>query len=417
LFSQYLGIYHIIVLCKNDQHSQSVPDLCINLHDNNLNRIIGVVKRFKQKSTGTVIYGMIDKGREKFYIFPMKYFKFLLVLLLVLILFYFFFQNVEFEKVFEILKNVNPVYIIVFLAGLITQFFIRGYRWGILFTPFGKKISLMNLYHYSLIGMFINTLIPGRLGEPARGVLLAREEGLEPGSGLATIVIERMIDSIMIVLLFFTSLLFLDSTNSALLSKLKSGGVVFLPIVIAVFLMFYMINIPAVFNVVERLLRFVMKMVPAGSREKVTAFFLDFIRGLKLRLGLKDSLKLLLSSIFVWVYLVPFYWFLMQGFHFGSSVSILEVVPYFSLIVMSAAVPTPGMAGSLDAASKHGLLELYKNSAGQSLVSVNEAAAYTLLVHVLILAVMLVPGFISFSAKGLKMSSVKKVGEESDEVS
>ena len=160
-----------------------------------------------------------------------------------------------------------------------------------------------------------------------------------------------------------------------------------------------------------------MKIVPERSREKFTAFFIDFIKGLKLKLGFSDSLKLLFSSILVWVYLVPFYWILMQGFSFGSSVPLIETIPYFSLIVMSAAIPTPGMAGSLDAASKHGLLELYKNTAGQSLVSVNEAAAYTLLVHVLIIVVIVIPGFISFSSKGLKMSSVKKVGEKSNEMS
>ncbi|MCK5005182.1 MAG: hypothetical protein KAS21_08845, partial [Candidatus Aminicenantes bacterium] len=166
-----------------------------------------------------------------------------------------------------------------------------------------------------------------------------------------------------------------------------------------------------------RILRFVLRIVPGKSRERMTAFFLDFIKGLKLKLGFTDSLKLLLSSILVWVYLVPFYWYLMQGFKFGSSISLLDTVPYFSLIVMSAAIPTPGMAGSLDAASKHGLLELYKNSAGQSIVNVNEAAAYTLLVHVLIILVIVIPGFISFSSKGLKMSSIKKVGEKTDEMS
>jgi len=342
----------------------------------------------------------------------MKYFKLLIVLILVSILLYFFFQNVEFGKVLEIIEDVNPIYILVFVTGLYTQFFIRAYRWGLLFRPFKKKISIMNLYHYSIIGMFINMLIPGRIGEPARGIFIAKDEGLEAGSGLATIVIERMIDSMMIVLLFFTSLLFIDSTNSVLLGKLKSGGVIFLPVVILVFSMFYLINIPTIFNIVERMLKFVMKIVPERSREKFTAFFIDFIKGLKLKLGLSDSLKLLFSSILVWLYLVPFYWFLMQGFSFGSSVSIIGAIPYFGMVVLAAAIPTPGMAGSLDAASKHGLLELYKNTAGQSMVSVNEAAAYTLLVHVLIIVGILIPGFISFSTKGLKMSSVKKVGEK-----
>jgi len=341
----------------------------------------------------------------------MKYFKYVVILILVCILLYFFFRNVEFEKVLKIIRNVNPFYIVVFLLGLFTQFFIRAYRWGILFRSYKNKVSIMNLYHYTLIGMFINILIPGRVGEPTRGILIAKAEGIKTGTGLATIVVERMIDFLMIIVLFFVSLLFIDSGNSKFLWELKSAAMILAPIVVAVFLIFYLINIPKVHSLVERILRFVFRLVPKRSRGKVTDFFLNFIEGLKMKLNLTDSIKLFFSSALVWVYLVPFYWFLMQGFRFGSSVSLLDSVPYFSLIVISAAIPTPGMAGSLDAASKHGLLELYKNQAGHSIVSVNEAIAFTILVHALIIMVIVIPGIISFYTKGLKLSSVKKQGE------
>ena len=225
---------------------------------------------------------------------------------------------------------------------------------------------LLNLYHYSYIGMFVNTLIPGKLGEPARGVLIAKEEGLEAGTGLATIVIERLIDSLMIFVLFFTSLLFINSGSSPLLGKLKTLGVIFLPAAVMIFFIFYLINVPAVFNIIEKIIKWLVRLFPVSSRDRVRGFLVDFVKGLELKLGFTDSLKLLFSSILVWTYLVPFYWYLMQGFGFGKSLSILDTVPYFSLIVMSAAVPTPGMAGSLDAASKHGLLELYRDQAGKS---------------------------------------------------
>ncbi len=361
-----------------------------------------------------VIDKIIDFYRKKFYIFSMKYFKYVIILILVFVLLYFFFQNVDFDMVFKIIKNVNPIYIVIFLFGLYTQFYVRAFRWGILFRPYKKNISILNLYHYTLIGMLINIVIPGRVGEPTRGILIAKEEGVKSGTGLATIVVERMIDFLMIIVLFFVSLLFIDSGRSKFLGELKSVAVLLVPVVIAVFLMFYLINIPAVYRLTERVLRFIFRLVPERSRGKVTDFFLNFIEGLKMKLGFWDSVKLLFYSVLVWVYLVPFYWFLMQGFRFGSSVSLLDSVPYFSLIVMSAAIPTPGMAGSLDAASKHGLLELYKNQAGQSVVSVNEAAAFTILVHALIIMVIMIPGFISFYSKGLKLSSVKNKGKKDD---
>jgi len=102
----------------------------------------------------------------------------------------------------------------------------------------------------------------------------------------------------------------------------------------------------------------------------------------------------------VWIFLIPFYWILMQGFSFGKNIGVLESAPYFCLLVASASIPTPGMAGTFEAASKLGLIELYH-------VDVNAAAAYTLLAHFLILAVMIIPGLIAFWTKGFHLKTLK----------
>jgi len=63
------------------------------------------------------------------------------------------------------------------------------------------KHSLLTLYNYTAIGFFLN-LLPGRLGEPVRGILLAREEKIDKSYGLASVVVERMIDFLMMILIF-----------------------------------------------------------------------------------------------------------------------------------------------------------------------------------------------------------------------
>ena len=83
----------------------------------------------------------------------------------------------------------------------------------------------------------------------------------------------------------------------------------------------------------------------------------------------------------------------------------METVPYFCVIVASASIPTPGMAGSFDAASKLTLNQLYG-------VETNAAAAYTLLAHFLILAVMIIPGLIAFWSKGIHMQTIKEMKNE-----
>ncbi len=342
----------------------------------------------------------------------MKILKIVLLIIVVVALLYFFFNNLDLAEVAKIIKDINPIYPVVFLLGLFFQFFIRAYRWRIILSPFKKSISIYSLYNYIVIGFFINSIVPGRLGEPARGVLLAGEIGIKKSEGLASVVLERMIDFLMIIVIFFLSLLFLEKTDSPIFVSLKKGAIVLFPIIVFIFFLFYLINIEGMSGFVEKLIKLTSKPLPLKYREKWIESLGNFLKGLKLKLSAWNYIKLLLSSLLVWMWLVPLYWFLMKGFAFGSGVSVMQTVPYFSIIVVSAAIPTPGMTGSLDAASKLGLMELY----GYTGITTNQAGAFTLLVHVLILIAILIPGIVAIKMKGLKIRSILGITER-DEVS
>jgi glycosyltransferase 2 family protein len=333
----------------------------------------------------------------------MKYIKYILIFGIVGVLLFFFFKNVEFSKVFDSISSINLIYPTVFLLGLYAQFYIRGYRWGLLLKPHKNRIPMLTLYNYTVIGFFLNVIVPGKIGEPARGILLAGEEKISRSYGLASVVLERLIDSLMIVLLFLTSLFFIKDATSPLLMDLKKTSFFIFPIILLFFLLFYFLNTEKAFIYVEKIVRFFSKALPHRLRERAVSFGLNFVKGLRLNLSFLNYVKLLFSSIVVWVFLIPFYWFLMQGFDFGGNISIVESIPYFSIIVLSAAVPTPGMAGSLDFASREALSSSTYN------VPTNDAVAYTVLAHFLILLVMIIPGLISFWMKGISMNTIREI--------
>ncbi len=342
----------------------------------------------------------------------MKIARFLILIIIVVLLLYFFFNNLNFEEIAKILSDVNPLYLLIFITGLYLQFFIRAYRWRIILSSSGVKPGVFSLYNYIVIGFFINTIMPGRIGEIARGVLVAGEDDITRSRGLSSIVMERLIDTLMIILIFFSSLIFLDQNNSPIFSDLKKGAMILLPAVLILFILFYLVNLKKMERFTEAVIRFVIWPVPSKYKEKVKSAVIGFLKGLKLNLSFTAYLKLLVSSVLVWLWLIPFYWILMKGFRFGNYVSLIETVPYFSIIVISAAVPTPGMTGSLDAASKYGLIELYRGKG----ITQNEAGAYTILVHFLILLVIAVPGIIALKMKGLKIKALLGINKK-DEMS
>lgn len=333
----------------------------------------------------------------------MKYLKILIIVAIVGLTLFFFFQNVDFSESIKIITSVNWIYPLVFFVGLYLQFFVRAYRWGLILKPHKKKISVWTLYNYTVIGFLLN-MIPGKVGEAARGILLASEEKISRSYGLASVVLERLIDMLMLLVIFMISLFFMPGSDSPVLRKLKVAAIIVFPFVILFFFLFYLLNTARMFRFVDKLIRFFARLAPERFRDRLIAFAHNFVKGLQLNLPVWDYIKLVFSSLLVWVWLVPCYWFLMQGFEFGASISLVETVPYFCVLVVSAGIPTPGMAGSFDAISLLGLKELLH-------VGDNAAGAYTILAHFLILAVMMIPGFIAFWSKGLHMHTIKALKE------
>ncbi len=332
----------------------------------------------------------------------MKYLKIVIICGIAILLLFFFFKDVDFKEVIGIVSNINPIYPIVFFVGHFFQYFIRAYRWGIILSPHKKKIPLLTLYNFTAIGFFLN-MLPGRLGEPVRGILLAREENIDKSCGLASVVIERMIDFLVMTLVFLVSLFFVKHAESTLLVKLKHLSFYILPFIIVVFFMFYLINSAKVFSRVEKLVTACSVIFPKRFRERAVRFILQFLKGLKLNLPVFDFIKLVISSIMVWLYLTFFYFLLMKGFHI--DVDYFESIPYFSILVFFAAIPTPGMTGTIDLGSKVGLIELYK-------VSPDTAVAFTLLVHVLLLLLWVIPGFIAVWMQGFSFANLKKMKQQ-----
>jgi len=105
-------------------------------------------------------------------------------------------------------------YVVMFLAIHV----LRTVRWGILLRPLGH-VSFKRLNSASAVGWMLLMLLPLRLGEFARPLLIARPP---PGGGaplrrsgaLASVVVERIVDGIAIGVLGIVSLRLLGASAS-----------------------------------------------------------------------------------------------------------------------------------------------------------------------------------------------------------
>jgi len=90
---------------------------------------------------------------------------------------------------------------------------IRAYRWNSLLEPMGYKPKIKNTFFAVMVGYLANTALP-RLGEVTRCGVLNKYENIPMSKSFGTVLVERSLDLVVFVLLFFFNLfLFYDKLN------------------------------------------------------------------------------------------------------------------------------------------------------------------------------------------------------------
>ncbi len=326
-------------------------------------------------------------------------------MLLAVLLMLFFLKGVSWSQVWISINGVHFGYIFAFVIGILLQYAVKAYRWGIILRAQAAKIPFATLFHFISLSFFLNTVMPGKLGEPAKGILIARRHHFPEGAGLASVVIERMIDVLMLLVIFLVSFLVFPMQNNPLLMKMQRLAWLAAPIIVGLFLIFFLINRHGLSAAVHRWLERISRIFPRKIRPRVLTFLINFVENLHIRLSAPDMIRLLVSSIVVWIGVLPFFWLLMQGFDWGRPIGLLETLPYFALLMVGASIPTPGMAGSLDSASKIGFYQLLGISQEYS----GSVVAYTLLFHTILLLLALAAGIVAVRRLKIGMKTLKGV--------
>ncbi|AXT62121.1 UPF0104 family protein [Aquimarina sp. AD10] len=113
----------------------------------------------------------------------------------------------ERQKTLEYILQADPKWIILSLTMGILSHLSRAYRWKFLLEPLGYSIKVSNSFMALMIGYLANLGIP-RSGEILRGGTISTYEGIPFKKAFGTIISERVIDLLMLLLIIGITLLF-----------------------------------------------------------------------------------------------------------------------------------------------------------------------------------------------------------------
>lgn len=112
----------------------------------------------------------------------------------------------EKDKIIEAFRNADYFWIGVSMVIAFSSHLIRAFRWNYLLKPLGYKTSFLNASCHVIIGYFANYGIP-RMGEISRCTLATRYDKVPFEVGLGTVITERIVDFILLLVIFVLTLL------------------------------------------------------------------------------------------------------------------------------------------------------------------------------------------------------------------
>ncbi|MEA3496780.1 MAG: lysylphosphatidylglycerol synthase transmembrane domain-containing protein [Bacteroidota bacterium] len=132
----------------------------------------------------------------------LKVFKYLLFLSFGVLIFWLVYRKQPVEDILEGLKTANYSWIIIALSIALTGHLSRAMRWKIIIKPLGKNIRTLNSFVAVMIGYLANLALP-RMGEVTKCVILNRTDKLPINKLLGTVLVERVVDFIGLLILTF----------------------------------------------------------------------------------------------------------------------------------------------------------------------------------------------------------------------
>ncbi len=270
---------------------------------------------------------------------------------------------------------------------------LRGLRWNIMLEPMGYKADRWTLIHSVAFGYCMNNLIP-RSGELARCTLINRAERVPVDKLIGTVILERIVDMLLLlVLLLCAFLLHTDALNNLLTPA--TTDVVAAPQEKS-YLLYYL----AIAGVAGILLIWLLYKFFQSTPIVRRAF--EFLRGIGE--GVKTITKLRQQGLF-WLYSIGIWvgWLLMafvsmKALKDTSHMNLADTVFFMAAGSLGMIVPTPGGAGAFHGMSVLAFQALgYKGDVGKiyAMISWSLKTAFDILVGAI--------GFLIVTSKKVKI--------------
>lgn len=315
-----------------------------------------------------------------------------------------FFRGVDWAALRTAFRSADPWFLAGVVVATVITYLARAWRWGYLLAPLAR-VPFPRLFSVTLIGFMSGLLIP-RAGEVVRPYLVARHHALKTSAAFASIILERLVDLITVLALFFLYLYVLPhpaaQASGPLMGALRLGGALAAAGAGAILTLLFALHLRAdrVMGLIDR----VLFRLPARVAAPASRALRSFASGLAvLQASPSHLLAILGQSLVVWLAIAASFYCCNHAF--GVGLPFPSTFLLLAFLTVGVAVPTPGNVGGFHEAYLLALTQVFG-------VARDTAAAAGIAGHALGNLPVLVLGLVFLGREGLTMGKVAEMTEE-----
>lgn len=243
------------------------------------------------------------------------------------------------------LKNARYQFLLLAMVSLIAFMVLRAVRWQFLLQngwSNTSEIAYSKVFHIQNIGYLLTNILPFRLGDVARAILIGNVPPITISKGISTMVVERVFDLLFFVILFPFTLTAIDSLPDQIRSAfLLIGAIAILGAIILVVAANQR-------DLAIRVTNWILNRLPRIDPEVWIRRLNDLLLGLSTLTRPKDGLTVVLLSIVVWIPIVVGYYMALLAVNLQPT--FLETAFIVSIAAFSVTAPSsPGQVGVFEA--------------------------------------------------------------------
>jgi hypothetical protein len=310
------------------------------------------------------------------------------------------FGRIDWASMMSALVTANYAMLLPAFGLVILSLFLRTWRWQWLLRAVGR-VRFGPAFRAASIGIGANMLLPARAGEFLRAYALGRATGYSKAAVFATLVVERILDGLTILLSLVGVILL--GVRSPELQRIGVVGGAFYLAALGGILLFYVRQ--AWFTGLLR------QLLPAAWSAPAIRLMEAFAEGLHVLRAGRQLLVVSLQSLVIWAVIGWSFYPVMLAFDFGAPVP--RFAPFLLLPLVALGLTVPGAPGGVGIMQYMGVLALQLSfgavGAQVSVDYLEQAAAFSLLMHLSQALPEIAVGVWAFLAEGLSWGVVEGI--------